>query len=530
MEMDWASDVEILQERSRQGVQFTPSDREALSRALSDSQQRLSELLREADQLRRTIAHQQSSLSPLRLLPTELLVRILRLAIVPGMVIQYDETSAPWNIGAVSRHWRDVLYSTPELWTAIEIDWNRWNRPLALDAENTPYPARVAQFLELSSALPLLINVPSYPNLVWGTQAEEPQRQAWTPIYRRLEDELLTRWSGSVDAQFLRQLWKFRANATLTLPMITGLRRMDEFVLEDLITEANINLRIPQLQDIILKDIWRIDARVENEYLANIKRHATAFLGDHASNLRALEFRGQLEALAFVSQCPSSQHIMKSVESLRIQQSLSFPGSLQDREEDFGRILVPSIRHLFIADYPGVVAAYLQKMKIPTIKSLQLVIKTTPLHNDVLPPALLDFLRIPSEAGGLESLCLAGIDIPEGSLPEILNELDTLRELVLWTLPHDIETALTTSTAILPALRRLTILDNTKNSTETSVLVEILGARHPGARVFSFKSFKRTWAFVDGGNLSAFDEESLAFDYRLPAEAWMQHRLELVWL
>src|SRR5690606_5900044 len=124
----------------------TPSDREALSRALSDSQQRLSELLREADQLRRTIAHQQSSPSPLRLLPTELLVRILRLVIVPGMVIQYDETRAPWNVGAVSRHWRDVLYSTPELWTAIEIDWNRWNRPLALDAENTPYPARVAQF------------------------------------------------------------------------------------------------------------------------------------------------------------------------------------------------------------------------------------------------------------------------------------------------------------------------------------------------------------------------------------------------
>ncbi|EFI27331.1 hypothetical protein CC1G_14804 [Coprinopsis cinerea okayama7 len=376
------------------------------------SKQRRDELLREIDELHLAIDLQQSALSPIRLLPLEILARIFWFATPSGMSVEYSDIRAPWNVGGVCKYWRDVVYSTPSLWTTISIDWNA---NIALDQKRSPYPERLSKFLELSGSQPVSITPSNYPHVAWGPPAEAPNRQAWLSSYRLLEEAALTRWSGSIRASFLSQFRKFHSNSTQTLPAITRLNGVDDQFFADLTMEGNIKLRLPALSHVVFQDVWNIRSELDSEYRRTVYQHANSFLKEHSRTLRTLEFRGthSLAAFAFMAKSPSSNAILRRVDKLVIRHqsrpdAVSIPSDeLRVLGRTVHRATVPSVSHLTIINPPLHVAACLRRMAIPTLKTLELVIAPTKVSEEVVAPTLLDFFEASDCRRNLESLFLS---------------------------------------------------------------------------------------------------------------------------
>ncbi|KAL0065700.1 hypothetical protein AAF712_007341 [Marasmius tenuissimus] len=78
-------------------------------------------------------------LNPIRYLPIEILGNIFRLCVDedvdlptrmtrlhqnPSYLPTLDTAQSPWTLGQVCRRWRELVISLPDLWTAVDINWD----------------------------------------------------------------------------------------------------------------------------------------------------------------------------------------------------------------------------------------------------------------------------------------------------------------------------------------------------------------------------------------------------------------------
>ncbi|KAJ7845374.1 hypothetical protein B0H14DRAFT_974879 [Mycena olivaceomarginata] len=117
---------------------------------------------------------------PLRRIPQDIL-----LAIFPSEHnTLIDPAEAPLLLGRICRHWRDVVYTTPTLWSSIHIpclDYIRAPSNMILGLERT-----VEVWLERSSACPLSFSVFDTSNYSIMDLKKHPLMLQLLPISRRL--------------------------------------------------------------------------------------------------------------------------------------------------------------------------------------------------------------------------------------------------------------------------------------------------------------------------------------------------------
>lgn len=148
---------------------------------------------------------------PVNFLPVEILAKAFLLVVLPeGMLLPYDAKRCPWNIGGTCQLWREVLYSTPVLWTSLHLPWNRFNTKVAQSAQSSLYPKRLAEFLKNSKKHSLSFSVERDKISLEPHWHDQPQEviKTWTMLWTLLIGECW-RWGEAlytVDLYHSRQL------------------------------------------------------------------------------------------------------------------------------------------------------------------------------------------------------------------------------------------------------------------------------------------------------------------------------------
>ncbi|KAH6876671.1 hypothetical protein BKA70DRAFT_1477746 [Coprinopsis sp. MPI-PUGE-AT-0042] len=201
MSFDAANITDFLP-KFRTWTSHSLQERNIIAAAATDAEKRLQEL-------QRLVLWQKSACAPIRSLPLELLTRILWLAI-PSVSLHYDAALAPWNIGAVCKYWRDVLYSTPGLWNHITVD--------AEKLSPQDHSARLSHFLSLSQPRLLYVD--------FGTSTGWFKAQSGKPLIKILASEHL-RWAGTISGPFLCACGRFEPTLDViqsdTFPEVTSI-------------------------------------------------------------------------------------------------------------------------------------------------------------------------------------------------------------------------------------------------------------------------------------------------------------------
>ncbi|KAK7022101.1 hypothetical protein R3P38DRAFT_2710032 [Favolaschia claudopus] len=115
------SDAEVAEIRSllagpEENLARLNAEIEALERALI-------ELREKREALKQPIDAHRALISPIRLLPFDILAEIFLACLPSKREALIDESKAPLLLGRICRHWRAVAYSTPALWSSIHIPW-----------------------------------------------------------------------------------------------------------------------------------------------------------------------------------------------------------------------------------------------------------------------------------------------------------------------------------------------------------------------------------------------------------------------
>ncbi|KAJ7024797.1 hypothetical protein C8F04DRAFT_1130605 [Mycena alexandri] len=147
---------------------------------ISDMKRALDQLHQRRQSLRDFIADHRRVIAPIRRLPTELLAKIFSHC-VEGRAYDWDPaTNVEWILVQVSRAWRAVSISTPQIWSRIRMT-----------SASTP------ENIERSAHFPLTIDFDF--ELSWEKQRRPvlaallSARDRWQDVYIRLDDFLLFR-------------------------------------------------------------------------------------------------------------------------------------------------------------------------------------------------------------------------------------------------------------------------------------------------------------------------------------------------
>ncbi|CAA7265055.1 unnamed protein product [Cyclocybe aegerita] len=85
-------------------------------------------------------------------LPPEVASHIFVLAVADAETLQ-DQHRAPLTLGAVSRRWRQIAWSTPRLWTEVPVDLNKFEESFHLPKE------LLVQWIGRAGQLPLSVHI-----------------------------------------------------------------------------------------------------------------------------------------------------------------------------------------------------------------------------------------------------------------------------------------------------------------------------------------------------------------------------------
>ncbi|KAK1227954.1 hypothetical protein PQX77_009001 [Marasmius sp. AFHP31] len=133
----------------------------ALENEISRLQTLVEDLILRRDPITKYISQHQNIISPIRRLPSEVLSQIFIACLPTAHHATRDLTQAPLIFTVISRRFRDVALSTPQLWNSIHLTiLPSYNDPKDFNTEE--YIARVSHrrdgvklWLERSAALPL---------------------------------------------------------------------------------------------------------------------------------------------------------------------------------------------------------------------------------------------------------------------------------------------------------------------------------------------------------------------------------------
>ncbi|KAJ7845406.1 hypothetical protein B0H14DRAFT_2511020 [Mycena olivaceomarginata] len=180
-------------------------------------------------------------ISPLRRIPQDVLLAIFSCLPSEHNAL-IDPAEAPLLLGRICRHWRDVTYSTPMLWSSIHIPCLDLHAPSTMISglERT-----VEAWLERSSACPLSVSVFDEINSPSIGVEKHPLILQLLPISRRLGH--LTLFG---DAELLRPILRLGAESLPVLKRI-WIQATGGQIFRDDAYHTNA-LQIPTLEDVTL--------------------------------------------------------------------------------------------------------------------------------------------------------------------------------------------------------------------------------------------------------------------------------------
>ncbi|KAK7022111.1 hypothetical protein R3P38DRAFT_1108722 [Favolaschia claudopus] len=151
------SDAEVLEIRSL--LAGPEDDLASLDAEIEAMENALMQLKEKREALKKPIDAHRALISPMRLLPIDILTEIFLTCLPSKHEALIDESEAPLLLGrGICRHWRAVAYSTPALWSSINIPWQSGCPPAILAKLETVVEAwlKRSAACSLSVALALL--------------------------------------------------------------------------------------------------------------------------------------------------------------------------------------------------------------------------------------------------------------------------------------------------------------------------------------------------------------------------------------
>ncbi|RDB18632.1 hypothetical protein Hypma_014631 [Hypsizygus marmoreus] len=107
-----------------------------LTRAISCHEHEISMLEARINKLRMEVGHYQLFLSPIRILPPEILIKIFRFS-MPGVHVPPKSTNAPLLLCHICSKWRNIVLNLLELWSTLVF-------PMAFSTDPGPFSHREA--------------------------------------------------------------------------------------------------------------------------------------------------------------------------------------------------------------------------------------------------------------------------------------------------------------------------------------------------------------------------------------------------
>ncbi|KAH6869025.1 hypothetical protein BKA70DRAFT_1578887 [Coprinopsis sp. MPI-PUGE-AT-0042] len=339
----------------RSWTSYSPEERKIISTAAAETEEKLEEL-------QRLVLWQKSAYAPVRLLPPELLTEIFWLAI-PSVSVHYDAALAPWNISAVCKYWRDVLYSTPSLWNHIAVG----SKKVSLQ----DHSARLSHFLSLSQPLLLYVD--------FGTSNGFFSEQPGNPIIRLLAAEH-HRWAGKISGPFLCACSRFRPTLDViqndTFPLVTSVEDGEPVNIFSLFMWVQRSFKFPNLRRLALSGLpgelaspglTVLQRQIKDVLMDSVQYQllTTLELNDPEHTFTAANVLGWPQ----ISDLASLQHLI-----LRGGKGPFISAVLEDLPpwDDYDPITLHHIRKLSLHGYPVHLLAYLTLLITPSLVDLEL--------------------------------------------------------------------------------------------------------------------------------------------------------------
>ncbi|KAG7089361.1 hypothetical protein E1B28_011051 [Marasmius oreades] len=141
----------ILDERSSSNdtnSSITSSDHlHTLHDSIGQHRNLIKDLETEQDDILDRIAHYNAILSPIRLLPAEIISEIFFHCLPDQLFIRPSPCEAPLLLTQVCRNWRETAFSTPRLWSSIAVTVHK--------TRSHPHPSLIENWIMRSKAQPL---------------------------------------------------------------------------------------------------------------------------------------------------------------------------------------------------------------------------------------------------------------------------------------------------------------------------------------------------------------------------------------
>ncbi|KAJ7845364.1 hypothetical protein B0H14DRAFT_3868041 [Mycena olivaceomarginata] len=306
--------------------------------------------------LKTPIDAHRALISPLKRIPQDVLLAIFSSCLPSEHNALIDPAEAPLLLGRICGHWRDVVYTTPTLWSSIHIpclDYIRAPPNMISGLERT-----VEAWLERSSACPLSVSVFDESNYPSNGVEKHPLILQLLPISRRLGHLTL---AGSVE--FLRPILRLGSENLPALKSIFIQTTGNQLFPDDADSLDSTNaLQIPTLEDVTLQITSVVDPLalpLRWSQLTRIRLECHSVWVENGNTEGGIDIGGAFDVLR---RCPNLVHY-----EIRVTRASQNPFTL-----DTSSIILP---HLLTLALSGFVIQYESRMPhlvVPKLCSLRL--------------------------------------------------------------------------------------------------------------------------------------------------------------
>ncbi|KAH6919234.1 hypothetical protein BKA70DRAFT_1417210 [Coprinopsis sp. MPI-PUGE-AT-0042] len=454
----------------RRGLTYSPSERDMISSAKATAAARLAASQQADKALEDLIKYQSSALAPIRTVPPEIFTLIFFLAI-NAVVVPYAEKESPWNIAGMDSAFQSA--QDLERHQSADREISIYSDPIVKSSH------RIARYEHPSLVLPSL-----------------PGKLVKLAPFLRAAVRGKTQMGRLVGHSNLTQ---GLPTSNQTDPLVgVAFPHVEAAYMDDNVRglmRNKIYFHFPALQVLQLElEYWPDpdDLQVHQYLCTLISRYIT---------LRHLVWYGDAAELFF-------RFAVSAKDSVREHQSLNEVSirtgdAMPSKREMTGvpqEVVLERI-HTFEVENPEpwVMHLYLSHLSLPSLTNLTVWYRPDS-RKTVLGGSegqeLADAVKMLVQRSGcqetLRSLCFRNLH-PDVDLSPLFDATPNLVDLTLTSLWRGAPEW----QGLLLKLRKITVDASTKERmVMPDVLVEILALRNPGRRVFSFKSFRKTWAFV----------------------------------
>ncbi|KAH6919282.1 hypothetical protein BKA70DRAFT_1249708 [Coprinopsis sp. MPI-PUGE-AT-0042] len=444
--------------------------------------------------LEAVVAHQDLAPSHIGRLPTEIIAHVFFLATGQGVVILYAPDATPWNIAGVCRYWKAVVYSTPAVWNHVAIDWGLLTTLKTADAK--VYVERLCYIVGLSSSLPLFLHPARFP--IRGQvdhYMQDPGGSIWRLLDRTLQDAWHRLWGKLPIWSLTKRVTAEDASSiTLTIPKVDTL--LIQSTVRELVSR-NITIKLPSLETLELDDIgFALFTRFANSS-HTILSYIHTFMIQHHTLRRLVWHDSPTQSfLYFADDCHGFREV-PSLEELCLTGKAPRPYIHVESDNPNSSL---HIRKLEIHQEWHQIASHLSSLRAPALTTLDVrndkyEYEQGLEQNRCVAEAIRTFVQKSGCQHTLVSIKLDGLD--GINLTHLLKLTPNLLELIISSLWSD---SLASNPSVVPVLQQVTVdASNDESIVMPDVLANILTIRHPDKKVYSSKSFKKTWALVKMG-------------------------------